>query len=394
MCVWRRRRRPACSVRTASLWLDRLERELDNFRVARRWFVSAGDTDAALRLASALYRLWMYRGFADEGSASLAEALAMPGGSPAAHARALFCRGGLGVTIIQTDYASAQRYLEDSVIRLREVGDVEGCAWALMGAGAAASMRGDVAKAESVLAEARQVSLVSGATAVLALSYVWSGDLAYAQGDFATARAFAEQALHAADSIGFAVPACMALTTLGNLSWLEGELETAEGQLESAVLKAEQLDEAYPIVWAAISLALLAADRGHLERARALLAKSIGLARRDGNRHHVAQTLEGLAAFAAMTRQPEAAMRFAGAAATVRTQIGARLTGTELDLLERRLEPVRRELDARAAQLARQAGATWSIEHATRLALEFTRDCQDTRAVGRETRVDEGVAHN
>jgi predicted ATPase/transcriptional regulator with XRE-family HTH domain len=244
------------------LWLDRLERELDNLRAARRWFVDSGSTECALRLATALYRLWMYRGYADEGSASLAEALAMDGGSAAARARALFCRGGLGVTIIQTDYASAQRDLEESVALLREVGDVIGTAWALMGVGAAASMRADFSKAASALAEARQVSANSGAIPVLALSLVWSADLAYAQGDFDLAEAFAEEAVEAAESIGFAVPACMALTTLGNLKWREGAIDLAEGLLESAVFKAEELDEAYPMVWAAISLALLAADRG------------------------------------------------------------------------------------------------------------------------------------
>jgi hypothetical protein len=65
-------------------------------------------------------------------------------------------------------------------------------------------------------------------------------------------------------------------------------------------------------------------------------------------------------------------MRFAGAAAAIRKQIGARLTGTERDSLERRLKAARRSLDSQTAANAVREGGAWSIEHATRLALEFT----------------------
>ena len=119
----------------------RLEAELDNFRAARRWFVGDGDGAGALRMASALYRLWMYRGYIDEGRASLAEGQSLPGVSPAARAKALFCDGGLGV--LQADYPSAQHHLEEALALRRELGDALGTAWALMGVGACTTTRGD-----------------------------------------------------------------------------------------------------------------------------------------------------------------------------------------------------------------------------------------------------------
>src|SRR4029078_11440461 len=42
-------------------WLDRLERELGNFRAALRWAVDRGDSALALRLAAALCFFWDMR---------------------------------------------------------------------------------------------------------------------------------------------------------------------------------------------------------------------------------------------------------------------------------------------------------------------------------------------
>jgi predicted ATPase len=76
-------------------WLSRFEIEHDNFRAAREYFVGSGRTEEALELAAALYLLWMYRGYAEEGRGSLLEALALPGGSVPARAKALFSAADL-----------------------------------------------------------------------------------------------------------------------------------------------------------------------------------------------------------------------------------------------------------------------------------------------------------
>jgi predicted ATPase/DNA-binding CsgD family transcriptional regulator/transcriptional regulator with XRE-family HTH domain len=351
--------------------LSQLEIELDNFRAAREHFVGAGETEEALRLASALYRLWLYRGYAEEGRTSLLEALAMSGGSRPARAKALFCAGGLGVMVIQTEYASARRLLHESLALYRAIGDKHGIAWALMGTGAAAVLVGDMEEAATLLAEARLVSREFQAMAALGLSLAWSADLAYAQGDFVPARRFAEEAVEVSDAIGFVIPACIALPILGNLAWRDGQPEVARGLLESALNRAEGVEEAYPIVRASISLALLLADKGQTVRACGLLARSARLALETGNWHHVAQALEGLAAFAAQVQEPRSALQFAGAAASIRQRIGTGLSGTELDMLQRRLAPARRELGTEASARAAREAAEWTIEEAVRRGLEF-----------------------
>jgi hypothetical protein len=119
------------------------------------------------------------------------------------------------------------------------------------------------------------------------------------------------------------------------------------------------------IVRAALNLALVASDDGDTVRARSLLAESVGLAQQLGNRHHVAQSLEGVARFAAQRSDVEAAVRFTGAAAAIRASIGAPLSPTERMLLERRLGRLG------APSGAFDDGRTWSVEQAAARALEF-----------------------
>ena len=50
-----------------AMWLNRLEQKHDNFRAALLWFLEQKEIEAALRLGSALRRLWFIRGYLSEG---------------------------------------------------------------------------------------------------------------------------------------------------------------------------------------------------------------------------------------------------------------------------------------------------------------------------------------
>jgi predicted ATPase/DNA-binding CsgD family transcriptional regulator/DNA-binding XRE family transcriptional regulator len=307
-------------------WLDLLEVELDNCRAARRWFVSIDAAGPALRLAAALYRLWMYRGYTSEGRASLTEALSLPGGSPAARAAALFSDGGLGY--MQADYPSALRHLQAALTLRREIGDLPGTGGALMGVGATSTLRGD-----------------------------------------------ADEAVRTADSIGFATPGCMALSILGHLHRRAGARQVAAKALEAALVKAEALDEAYPIIRSAIGMALVTADAGDAEReqALALLVRSVRVAQRVGNRHLLAQALEGLAEFAMLGKQYVVAMQMTGAADAMRTSIGAPLSPIEREGLQVHIQSAVRHIGQQAVAAALDEGRAWSPAQATLFAMELDR---------------------
>jgi predicted ATPase/DNA-binding CsgD family transcriptional regulator len=343
-------------------WQDRLELELDNFRAARAWLVQHGDAESALRLNAYLFLLLAYRGYASEGRASLAEALAMCGGSPATRGRALHCLALLAY--LQADYRAAATCGEQSLKLRREVGDPAELAWSLLERGSTACAQAEFELAESLLEEASDASRSGGSGYVQAYSLAMLAQTAYLSGDPLTARNRAEEALKMARPAGYIAPTSHALATIGEVCSLRGDQEAAQAALEAALEHARAPGEAYLLGRPVLGLALMAIDRGDFARGREQLSEGLRLARRLGNPHRVAQNLEGVAAYAAHLGQAAKACRFANAALAIRQGIEAPLGPTEQRLLEERLQ---------AAGPARQteAGMHWTAEQACGLALEL-----------------------
>ncbi len=78
-------------------WLDRLEREHDNFRAALDRLEASGDSETALRLAAALWRFWYLRGHLAEGRRRLESALRADERPTAARGKALNGAASLAV---------------------------------------------------------------------------------------------------------------------------------------------------------------------------------------------------------------------------------------------------------------------------------------------------------
>jgi hypothetical protein len=109
-------------------WLDRLEVEIGNLRVALRRSIDAGDVEIAQRLVAASWRFWQFRGHIDEGRTLLAEVLAMPGADAATpwRMRALDAAGGIAWW--SGDVPGADRHYAAMYDIARELDDVRGLA--------------------------------------------------------------------------------------------------------------------------------------------------------------------------------------------------------------------------------------------------------------------------
>lgn len=115
---------PHLTGREQAAWLRRLETEHDNLRAALR---DRGDTQ--LRLAAALWRFWMMRGYVSEGRELYAGLLEHRGRRSTALADALHAAGNLAV--VQSDYVEARGYYEQAADIRRELGDRAGEAGSL-----------------------------------------------------------------------------------------------------------------------------------------------------------------------------------------------------------------------------------------------------------------------
>src|SRR6187397_3053339 len=77
----------------AKVSLDTLEERADDLLAAIAWFIDAGRTDDALRLANALYRFWITKQRFAEGALWFDRVLASPGGEDLLRGTALLSAG-------------------------------------------------------------------------------------------------------------------------------------------------------------------------------------------------------------------------------------------------------------------------------------------------------------
>ncbi|MEK6225881.1 MAG: adenylate/guanylate cyclase domain-containing protein [Chloroflexota bacterium] len=89
-------------------WLDVVDLEHDNLRVALEWNISRGDAEAASRLVFALWRFWQRRGYLLEGGNWCDRVLALPAENvpPLVQMRAFEAAGGLAYWRAQFDLAA------------------------------------------------------------------------------------------------------------------------------------------------------------------------------------------------------------------------------------------------------------------------------------------------
>jgi predicted ATPase len=105
------------------VWLDRCEREIDNFRAALRWAVEHDQAEPGLRIGGALWRLWQQRGYLAEASDWLRQLLALPSAAARSAARLQGLAGFGSVVYWRADYPAARAAYEEALSIARELGD-------------------------------------------------------------------------------------------------------------------------------------------------------------------------------------------------------------------------------------------------------------------------------
>jgi tetratricopeptide (TPR) repeat protein len=116
------------------LWLDRLERDHDNFRAALDWCVSQGDAERAMRLAATFWRFWQMRGHLHEGRSRLEIVLALPSHSEDQQSRIQALEAAGGIAYWQGEMDAAQTFYDDCLALVRKGSDRKALANALYNA--------------------------------------------------------------------------------------------------------------------------------------------------------------------------------------------------------------------------------------------------------------------
>jgi predicted ATPase/DNA-binding CsgD family transcriptional regulator len=252
-------------------WLERLEREHDNLRVAMRLLLGQGESEEASRLGWALWLFWGIRGYYDEGRRSMEQALSVEGSvaMPAsARAKALYVEGMM--ENYQGDHLSAEVLLEGSVSLFRKLDDKLGTAYALSNAGFAALGQGQPQKAITLTEEAVDLFLEVdekwGAAIELGfLAVAWRD-----QGDHERAKRLAERGLALSREVGERQAISVALNTLATLAQAERDHERARELFEEGLTVSAELGNESDVVHCLEGLASIAGAEGSIVRAARL----------------------------------------------------------------------------------------------------------------------------
>jgi tetratricopeptide (TPR) repeat protein len=304
-------------------WLDRLETERDNLRSAlSRSAAVGGDAADGLRLAGALWRFWLVRGYLFEGRRLLVEQVGLPADPSAWHPRAKALQGAGVLARNQGDYAAAGLLLEESLAIRRQHGDRRGIAASLGSLGGVANERGDHAAARSLheecLAIYRELDDRLGTASALnnlGIAVLYSDD-------FPAARALHEESLAIRRELGDRWGTAASLMNMAMVDREIGDLAAARELYEASEAIYQELGDQRSTARASRQVAIVMCDQGDYEGAQSLLEKGLASFLKLGDRTNICDALYGLA-YAFSLRDPPRAAILWGAGERLRRGAGA-----------------------------------------------------------------------
>lgn len=303
-------------------WLDELETEHDNLRAALRWALEGGELETGIRLGSALWRFWGYRGYLLEGRTWLEQLLARLAAQAEAvaptQAQALASMGV--ITTRLGDYAVAETVLQEGLRLYRGLGDKAGVAFVLHHLGWLNTAVKQFAAAHAYHQESLTLRRELGPVAQrdVAESLTYLGLLAWCEGNLAAARAYQEEALALKQALSEPWAINFSLWNLGNVALAEGQLAEAERLYRQCLQALADLRERWGLPSVLESLGTIALTRQQWERVAILYAAAEKIRAQTGSplpwvwREARASTLEtvrtmmGETAFAAASQQGQA----------------------------------------------------------------------------------------
>ena len=349
-------------------WLDRLEEDHGNLRVAIRWALEEEEIEIALRLTASAAHLRYPRGYLNEGRNELEAALAGDAGPQAARAKALTEVGWFALE--QSDSEQAQRSLEESLLLYRELGDTYGVAHALECLVVAKTRDSDYGQAAQLGEESLALYSDLGHEWGIAMSLTNLGILAQERGEYERATALHLESLALLRVLGDSFSIGYVLRLLGQASLMQSQLERSAELLEESQSLLRQLGDKPTLATTLCNLGETVLRQGDGARAAAIYKESLALAAEVGSKSTVAVCLEGLAEVALTHGQPARAARLWGAAEALREAIGLSMTDLARAGYEERIAAVRSQVDETIWEKTWAEGRVMMPEEAVEYALQ------------------------
>jgi predicted ATPase/DNA-binding CsgD family transcriptional regulator len=214
------------------------------------------------------------------------------------------------------DLRRARRMFVEGVAVAREVGDLQGLRFGLLGLGEVAMSQGDYREAQSLLEEAVQITRALGEDYDTATALGYLGQLAFDRGDYDRARERLEEAVALLPEVAPAGARAARLVQLARVAHAQGDRDRARRLLDDVSIASRGATVLQ-------ALGQLAVDAGDLEESRRLFEECRELARADGRKGSVAEALYGLGQLARAQAEQERAAALHDEALELRHQLGA-----------------------------------------------------------------------
>jgi predicted ATPase len=307
-------------------WLERLDADRPNWLAALAWSIEQGDSVEAVRLAAAVGRFWMLRGYFTEAGAWLERVLASASkdSEPAAYAKVLNASGSIAWS--RGDVDKAKAWFEESLAIYRQLGD-----------------------------DQRTADLLNNL-----------GNIALDSGDEDGARTLLEEALASYRSMQDQPGISAALGNLALIALRGGDLEKAKGLYEESLLIDRALDDSWGIATSLHGLGLIGLRSGSLDTARAHLDDSLTRRVELDDQAGIAECLEALGELALSKSEPDRALRLWAAASILRETVGAVMPAADGAAIDARLAEATDAVGPVARKQCWDEGRQWSTEEAVR----------------------------
>jgi tetratricopeptide (TPR) repeat protein len=295
-----------------------LEREHDNLRTGLTWALRR-DPQAALRLATRLWRFWLDRGYFAEGNRWLQTTLAAAPEQTPLRVEALLAGAGLSLRLGDPD--GFLRHVSDAVSAYRLLGDERATAAALYQHAMLAQFvhRAD---AEALFAEALVLARRLGDDRLLAVATHASATLPWYRGDNPAARARMLEALALLDAVPDDDTPFFDGVTFGVCLLDEGPHGRPRIFWEETLFLFHRFTRAQATAYALNNLAWVARADGDLEQAQAILDDALTRFRRLEDRRGEALTLAHVGNLSRSLGDFEAARAHLEQALTIRSDLG------------------------------------------------------------------------
>jgi DNA-binding CsgD family transcriptional regulator/Tfp pilus assembly protein PilF len=355
-----------------TMWLERLEGDHDNFRVALSWALESEEVELALRLGGALGSFWHMHGHMGEGWKWLEAALAKDRWALVA-TRIKALKALFWLTYDQWDLDRAEAVAQEAM----QLG-----AEAEIDSSLAASLRimlaspawvgGDYERAKELLEESLEISREADDKIKIAEALNQLGGTAWGPGDEARAKEIYEEGIAVCREAGYTYRIPGFLLSLGYLLMLEGDYERGAALNEEAAVLCREHGYKSDLNYALDNQGWAALLQGDHERARTFYEESLMVSKELGDKMVGSDSLEGMACIFAAQGGALRAGRLFGAAEALHEAVGAvayQLTPEEESWREPYVAAARSRLGEDSWEEALAQGRAMSMEEAIEYAL-------------------------